>query len=191
MKYELFPTLIKEYNVSGYPQKEKLLEKIFNYPVDTHKAVRGGTSSFHFTHNPQTINFLLSEGFDDLYEFFTNCSKDYSNEVGIESGEMFNAWFNIMDHGNETVRHHHPGTIIAGAYYPLLEDNSCNLIFYSPHFNQHQTWSATTDWTNKYNHPFFEFPIKQDHLYLFPGWLDHSTEINRGQKRVVISFNIK
>ena len=190
MKHELFPTLIKEYNVSGYPQKEKLLEKIFNYPTNTHESVKGGTSSYYFTVNPKTQNFLLLEGFNDLNNFFINCSNEYSNEVGIQSGRMFNSWFNIMYQGNETTRHHHPGSTIAGAYYPLLEDNSCNLVFYSPHYNQRQTWFKTIDKNNKYNTPFFEFPIKQDHLYLFPGWLDHSTTVNNSNKRVVISFNI-
>ena len=36
MKYELFPTLVKEYNVSGYPQKEQLLERNLHAIGDTH-----------------------------------------------------------------------------------------------------------------------------------------------------------
>lgn len=190
MKFELFPTLVKEYNVSGYPQKEKLLERISSYPTRNHNAVKGGVSSFNPDFNPLTNNFLTSEGFNDLYNYFLECSFDYSKEVGIDNGKMANSWFNVMEHRNETIRHCHPGSIIAGAYYPLLEDNSCNLIFYSPHFNYQQTWFKKIDNNNPYSTQQYTMSIKQDHLYLFPGWLEHGTEVNKSQKRIVISFNI-
>ena len=82
--------------------------------------------------------------------------------------------------------HHHGITPISGAYYPLLEENSSKLIFKSPIYSS-LTYSNVPNNPNYQN--TFTMPIKQDHLYLFPGFLEHQTEVNKGKKRIVLSFN--
>jgi hypothetical protein len=34
-----------------------------------------------------------------------------------------------------------------------------------------------------------EIDIKENHLYLFPSWLDHGVNVNTTSNRIVISFN--
>ena len=188
--FNLFPTLVKEYSVEDYPQKEKLLEIINNYSYNSHPLVKGGKSSF--TKDPHKNNFLRINGFYDLEDYFLSCFQDYSNEIGIKLGVINNCWFNIMEQNNLTERHNHPGSSIVAAYYPLLEENTCNLILSSPiHPLQSAWWNTSSNSSeNSYSSPSFSLKIKQNHLYIFPGWLYHSTEVNKGGKRIVISLNV-
>ena len=185
--FNLFPTLVKEYNVKGYPRQNELLNAINSHPTTTHGAFKGGKSSYYIK---ETYNFLKEYNFFDLEEYFTKCVIDYSQEVGIKPGILRNCWFNITDKQSYTARHNHPGATIAGAYYPLLEEGTCDLIFHSPISPLHSTWFQKAIPFTLYTTDIYQIKLKPNHLYLFPGWLDHSTEVNRGEKRIVISFNI-
>ena len=186
--FNLFPTLVKEFSVKGYPKKEKLLSAIDSYPTTNHSAVKGGKSSFYV--NNSSSNFLKEQSFSDLESYFTECVKDYSKEIGILPKPLDNCWFNIMEEANFTSAHNHPGSSIAGAYYPLLEENTCNLVFHSPISPLQSAWFQEGDSFSLYHAIEYPLKIKQDHLYLFPGWLSHSTEVNKGGKRIVVSFNV-
>ena len=191
MKYEPFPILIKEYNLTGYPQKPQLIDKILNSPSSSHPAINGKGSSNHTSYITKTSgNFILQKGFKSLLNSFNKCVKDYSQEIGIKQGKISNSWFNIQEFDSKLQPHDHPGSTISGAYYPLLEHNTCNLIFHSPLSIYRSNWHQKTNQSSPYSSEFFTMDIKSDHLYLFPSWLQHSTEKNKSNKRIVISFNV-
>tara|TARA_R110000803_G_C11861843_1_gene307269 strand:+ start:88 stop:678 length:591 start_codon:yes stop_codon:yes gene_type:complete len=191
MKYEPFPILIKEYNLTGYPQKQQLINKVRSSPSSSHPSIQGKGSSNHNTNLNQTSgNFILQNSFNSLLNAFNNSIKDYSQEVGIKQGKISNTWFNIQESNSKLHEHHHPGAAISGAYYPLLEYNTCNLVFHSPLSIYRSNWHQKTNDYSPYSGEDFTISIKPDHLYIFPGWLNHSTERNKAKQRIVISFNV-
>ena len=187
--FNLFPTLVKEYSVEGYPRQDELLNVINSHPTAPHKSVEGGVSNFTLNYNIPKFNFLYANNFTDLEKYFMDCVNNYSQEIGVPTTSISNCWFNIMGKNNYTKPHTHPGSSISGAYYPLLEEGTCDLIFHSPIFELQSSWYNSHSNTI-FNNDQMQIPIKQNHLYLFPGWLRHSTEVNKGNKRIVISFNV-
>ena len=185
MKHELFPTLVKEYNFTNHPDKKRLLEVISKTTTKSYGLLEGGVTNFD---TGKDSNFLRINSFNKLIFHFEKCIEDYSKDIGIIPNKISNSWFNIMNQGNKTIRHHHYGGSISGAYYPLLKEGTCNLNFFSPISMYQSSWWRKNNVT-EYNSDVKTISIKQDYLYLFPSWLEHETEINRGGKRIVISFN--
>jgi len=79
---------------------------------------------------------------------------------------------------------------MSGAFYPLLEKNTCNLVFRSPLYTALNFIPIKSTIANHFQDDFV-MPIKENHLYIFPSWLQHYTEENKGNKRIVVSFNTK
>ena len=77
---------------------------------------------------------------------------------------------------------------ISGAFYIKLPEGDCGQFFVvSPlqpymmciHNVQDSLWCV-----------FYDIPIKQDHLYLFPSWLEHGSRVNNTDgERITVSFN--
>ena len=183
-KFELFPTPIMEFDFTNHPDIPTLLNYTNNLEVPSHFLVENGTSS-HDKHN-----ILFDSNLISLKNDFQKCIDYYSKDLKIENSYIKLSWFNIMNNKGKTLIHHHGSSVISGAFYPLLEENTCNLIFKSPLYT---AVNFTPISPNQGSHfqPDFIMPIKENHLYLFPGWLEHYTEENKGDKRIVISFNTK
>tara|TARA_R110000803_G_C11817767_1_gene301544 strand:- start:51 stop:611 length:561 start_codon:yes stop_codon:yes gene_type:complete len=181
--HKLFPTTVIEYNLTGYPNKSLLLEEISNLPTYFHGLLDKGLSSFS-KHNA----FLEDNKFHSLKNQFQKSINNYSDYLSLRPNYIFESWFNIMEYNGQTLLHNHRESIISGAYYPLLEGSTCNLLFRTP-LHSAVNYNPTDDNENYYK--FHEMKIKEDHLYLFPGWLEHFTKVNEGGKRVCISFNTK
>ena len=60
------------------------------------------------------------------------CIDSYCDDAGLEPSLLSTSWFNVMGEGSNVERHRHEGSVVSGAYYPLVEDESCPLIFESP-----------------------------------------------------------
>lgn len=192
MNLNLFPSLVKAYDLSGYSRKSQLLHLIHSLKAKKHNAVVGGVSNYSLNDMDSNSDFLTKNNFTDLTELLQKGVKDYSKEVGIVEDKISDTWFNIMTTGGYTIRHSHPGSSISGAYYPKIDQGSCNLIFHSPISNIQSTWYRRDPTVESSIYIASEniISIKEDHLYIFPSWLEHSTEVNRGFERIVISFNV-
>ena len=178
--YKLFPTTVIEFDLRGYPNKDKLIDYINLSPQKNHKAVFKGKSSYGCK------DILLDPQFNLLKNKIQNYIDTYTNYLKIQKCYISDSWFNIMGKDSFVKKHNHEYSIVSGAYYPLLESNTCNLIFTTPLYSSVNFHSIQD---NENHHKTFQMPIKQDYLYLFPGWLDHETEVNKGGKRIVLSFN--
>lgn len=185
-EFNIFPTTILEYDLRNHPSKEILLEYIENPSnSESHGLLDKGTSSYKLY-----PDFLRHPVFISLRNDIQKCLDDYCYKLGISYVNIENSWFSIMEKGGKVDNHNHGASIISGAYYPLLKEDTCNLYFKNPVPNA--MIFAYKDLTKSdYQYHDVRISIKQDHLYLFPGFLNHYTEKNRGDKRVVISFNTK
>lgn len=186
--FNLFPTLILEFNLTSHPSKSTLLNIIDNTPPSTlsnHGLVTKGVSSINRNLKDCILdNFQISLLKSDIQK----CIEEYHNHTKTRGSRIVQSWFNIMLKGGKTTSHLHNRSILSGAYYPVLENSTCDLIFNSP-LSQIKINEISFDPNNPYSQSSFKIPIKEDHLYIFPSWLMHETETNRGGKRVVISFN--
>jgi|TARA_E500000178_G_C16649283_1_gene585608 uncharacterized protein (TIGR02466 family) len=182
-EFNLFPTPVMEFDFSSHLDVPKILDIIGeDFQSPPHKLIENGYSSFSF---PQKI--LTSPLLIDLKNDFQKCIDHYSINLDIRESRITDSWFNIIYSKGKVKPHNHGASVISGAFYPLLEKDTCNLCFKSPLYTSLNFRPLKS--SRKYFQADHNLPIKQNHLYLFPGWLEHYTEENKGDKRIVISFN--
>lgn len=181
-KYNLFPSLVTEYNLKNLIDKDNLFETIKNYKLITHGLIKNGQTNYD-----ENMKLLDHPNLYILKELFQEYIFKHCKELNIEPAFITNSWFNIMNEGGKTRPHIHEASCLSGVYYPLLEENTCNLYFTTP------LGSSIINIIpiNTIDPPLKQYtvPIKQDHLYIFPSYLQHGTQINKSKTRIVISFN--
>lgn len=180
---DLFPVLFEEYDLTGAPGLEEFKQHIKSSGKhDVHSLAVGGVSS-HGGWDP-----LRDPKSEPMLIAFQQCVNHYADKVGNFPCVISGSWYNILPHGGFTERHRHESSVISGAFYIDLPDKSGNFYMVSPlqpyMMCVHNIKDAIY---NEYQH---EAPIKEDHLYLFPSWLEHGSRINMsGEERWTVSFN--
>lgn len=183
-KFELFPTPVIEFDLSDHPNLNYIIKIIDRNTPVSHSLIEKGVSSI-----ASNNNILFSPDLIELKNDFQKCVDYYSQEVKIQNTYIYESWFNVMENQGKVKPHNHGGSVISGAFYPFLQEDTCNLYFKSPLYTSlnFQPLYRTTD----HFQDDVKMNIKPNHLYLFPGWLTHYTEKNKGDKRIVLSFNTK
>ena len=183
----IFPVPIGEYDLNNHPDLDKLLELINNHEnKQGHNLIKNGISSIL-----NGKNILDFPELKKLKETIKKCIINYCDHLDIKLPALDNNWFNILKKEGRVFPHQHNASVISGAFYPLLEENSCNLIFHSPLNTFFQSFLSVDKKESKITNNLFKVPIKQNFLYLFPSTLIHETEKNKSNKRIVVSFNTK
>ena len=182
-EYNLFPTPVIEFDFTNHPDLSKILDIVNQLKIGPHSLLKNGVSSYSTTER-----ILFHPDLTDIRNDFQKCVDIYSNKLDIEYSYIKDNWVNILDNQGMVDIHHHWSSIISAAFYPLLEENTCNLCFRSPIYTAINFRPKNTSTYGHFQNDYI-MPIKQNHLYLFPGWLQHYTEENKGGKRIVISFN--
>ena len=101
-----------------------------------------------------------------------------------------NMWLNInYPHAYNQI-HNHPRCCFASTFYISVPENSGAIIF----CNNYETENYMQDkWMTQfgtYNSSVWTVPVKENELYVFPGWLKHKVETNKSKKeRISISMN--
>jgi uncharacterized protein (TIGR02466 family) len=183
--HNLFPTLIMTFDLSGHPANSRLLDLITNTKTVNHALVGNGTS----TYNEKTKNSFLSNPIiNDFTSTIQDCINQYTAQSGIQNCSIKNSWFNIMNENGQTILHRHEFSTISGAYYPVWDDENCNLIFRSP-IAQCKMAEMSNGSQTIYNMNENEIPGGPGKLILFPSYLEHYTKQNKSKNRIVVSFN--
>ena len=184
-EYNLFPTPVMEFDFTNHPDLPKVLDIVNQLKISPHSLLKNGVSSYS-----STERILFHPDLTSIKNDFQKCVDEYSVNIKINNSYIIQSWLNIMENNGQTTLHHHGSSVVSGAFYPVLEENTCNLLFRSPLYTA-MTFESSLPTPSNHFQPDFVMPIKKDHLYIFPSWLQHHTEVNKGQKRVVISFNTK
>jgi uncharacterized protein (TIGR02466 family) len=179
---KLFPVLVEEYDLSG-----SSLSKFKQIIVEQgqkgfhHLAVTGESS--HGRWNPFCIEESLPLG-----NLVVECLQDYVDKLRCRPVKIDNTWYNVLPPGGYTKRHRHEYSVVSGALYLDLPQNSGDLYFVSP-LQPYRMCELHEDYSD-YNAYEFDLPIKENHLYLFPSWLEHGSRVNESdQDRIMVSFN--
>ena len=177
---DLFPTPISQYNLS-FLDLNKISEIIKQVKVEPHDLLGNSDSSYG-----TEFTILYHDQLKFLKEELDNCLQEYTQRVGLEDVEIIRSWFNNMTTGKSIKLHRHEGSVISGAFYIKVSDNSVPLKFKSPVY-QHKMLDMFITPT-QYTCPGFDLKPISGQLVLFPSWLEHETDAECGE-RVVISFN--
>ena len=145
-KFELFPTTVIEFDFTNHPEIPLLLNYIEQSNSHSHTLIKNGTSSY------ATDNVLFNPKFIDLKNDIQKRIDFYSRELNILPSIISKSWFNLMNTKGLTGVHHHGSSVISGAFYPLLEENTCNLCFKSPIYSSLNFESLTPSPNNHSNH---------------------------------------
>ena len=180
----LFPTLLEEYDLSTHPNLKDFIDHIKNNGKNNpHSLAVNGVSS-HGGWDP-----LQDEVAHPMLFAFQQCLDEYTDKSGYWPAMLSGSWYNILPKGGFTHRHRHEGSVLSGAFYwDLPEGDHGNLYMISPlvPYKMCETHLAQTPYT------YYEFdvPIKSNHLYIFPSWLEHGSRVNNtDQDRFTVSFN--
>ena len=104
-----------------------------------------------------------------------------------------NMWINFNGYKDSNFTHIHPNAYWSGVYYVKTPENCGNIIFenpahdgmehtyYATQFKEHNLYNSITHWQE----------VRENILYVFPGWLRHRVQPNLSdENRISISFNI-
>jgi len=162
---------IDNFNLSKY--NEECLEVIDKSMVGEYHLV-SGLSSYEVERE-----FLFKKELRPLLVKIQECVNEYVRpHQKLEASVISSSWFNILGKGHTVARHRHvdswdvrDGSVVSGAYYPYVDEDSAPLVFTFPEGK------------------VIEMPPKSGSLVIFPSWLDHHTFENQTDKRITVSFN--
>ena len=177
---DLFPTPVSTYNLS-FLNLDKISETIKQLKVGPHDLLGNSDSSYN-----TEFSILYYPQLKFLKEELDNCLQEYTQRVGLENVDIIRSWFNNMTTGKSIKLHRHEGSVISGAFYVKVSDNTVPLKFKSPVLSSKMLDMFITP--TQYACPYFDLKPTTGQLVLFPSWLEHETDVECGE-RVVISFN--
>jgi len=187
--YNLFPTLVRR--IENFLSKEEI-DRINAYKpnLSPHNALSGNAISSHSVKSVilSDMNHIVSLN-DRICEIVNEFRKQY----GIMKLEIDNSWMNVQEPDSKLNFHSHPDSVISGAIYVNVDDDSSKLYFYNP--------NPYVDYVNYFNDPEMHTYLNYKTIYLkpnngdlilFPSWIRHGSEdLNKTIHRTVISFNTK
>jgi len=147
----------------------------------------GGWQSHDLIKDDSTI-IKLVESIEKHLNIF---SKDFNIK---KTFFVDNIWININNYKDSNERHFHPGSILSGVFYVKVPKDSGMLKFYNPLGNIiGPTLENKVDKWNEKNSVVMLVKPKENNLFIFPSWLEHSVlpNLNKTEERISFSFNAK
>jgi uncharacterized protein (TIGR02466 family) len=185
MQKLIFPTRIDIHDLSQEPEWENLKALIQQSEpqLRPHGLVSDAGSSYGTTMTPTLSHFSVRR----LRAKIESLIKEMAQDMQMPPVQITNSWFNIMGKGQRVKAHRHEISVISGALYVEAAEGSVGLTFHSP--TAPCRMAEMLLGSNDLNENFHTVECKEGQLILFPSWLEHSTEINTSERRVVVSFN--
>ena len=132
---------------------------------------------------------LNDEGCLDILNVFHECLNDYNTKIGNYPAIISGSWYNILPKGGYTAPHRHESSVISGAFYLELPEGDFGQFFVCSPLKPYMMCIHNIQPT-RYGVYEMDIPIKEDHLYLFPSWLEHGSRVNNtDEDRITVSFN--
>lgn len=99
--------------------------------------------------------------------------------------EVSKSWFNLHSRTGQTLEHFHNRTDLVVSAYICCDDDTGNIEFRDPleYHKMGSSWHESQLWK--------EVKVKTNDVLIFPGWLNHRTQINETDTdRIVMTYNI-
>jgi len=176
----LFPTPVGAYEIDV--DLDFVYKKITEYTSAPHFLLEDSDSSFG-----QDSNILQDSDLADLRLKLLECIKDYTDTTCLQELEITGAWYNQMRKGDKVTLHRHEGSVISGAFYVKTDENTVPLRFQTP-LKPYKMNDLYENFNSQYASSGVQINVQPGSLLLFPSWLEHETDAEKGE-RCVISFN--
>ena len=185
MQKLIFPVRIDIHDLSAEPEWANLKDLIKNSEknIRPHGLVSDAGSSYSTTMTPILSHFSVRR----LRAKIESLVKEMAQDLQMAPLQITNSWFNVMEQGHAVKPHRHELSVISGALYVEAPEGSVGLNFHSPLAQCRMAEMILG--SNEWNENLHTVECKEGQLILFPSWLEHSTDLNRSDKRVVVSFN--
>jgi len=191
---KIFPHLVQLYDDV---LSERQIKDIFNFVkslnADLMKKgmtgnVRSSASSFEFTDILKDIKENVVSC-SNIIDILSECLREYEQECGLHELFITNSWFNIQEINSRLEYHTHCGSIISGAFYINVDDQSSKFVMMNP--NNRNLYFDSVRYPSEFNTDKISIKPKNNSLILFPSWILHGSDciINKTNDRTVISFN--
>jgi uncharacterized protein (TIGR02466 family) len=110
--------------------------------------------------------------------------------IGDKAIELTGCWANVLGQGAAHRLHHHPNNFLSGVYYVRTGPGADTINFHDPRNQTGIIRPPVLELTAE-NTDQVVVSVKNGTLLLFPAYLQHSVDANRGeQERVSVSFNL-
>ena len=134
--------------------------------------------------------------FSDLKDIANQTIETFVRDVcRIQNNIEFyitNSWYNKFKHLDSMRKHHHNNSIISGVIYLKTNQDSGHISFHNDHFSN-QLFPPNVDMEyvdrNIFNATQYSYLPKTKDIVIFPSYMQHSVETNRGEERHCIAFN--
>ena len=181
---DLFPTLLEEYDLTEAPGLEYLKEYVKSSGKNNEHSLAVNGVSSHGGWDP-----LDDDGCRPMIDVFHECLNDYNTKIGNYPVILSGSWYNILPKGGYTATHRHESSVISGAFYLQLPEGDFGQFFVVSPLKPYMMCIHNIQPT-PYGVYEIDIPIKENHLYLFPSWLEHGSRVNNTEgERITMSFN--
>lgn len=111
-------------------------------------------------------------------------------QIGEETLVVTGLWVNVNAPGAAHRPHHHPNNFLSGVYYLDVPPGADAILFHDPRPQAQVVRPPVTALTAE-NTDQVVVRVSEGTLLLFPAWLQHSVDPNRGaRERVSVSMNL-
>jgi len=135
----------------------------------------------------QDSNILNDPDLASLRSELLKCIKDYTDTTCLQELEITGSWYNEMKIGDKVTLHRHEGSVLSGAFYVKVDENSVPIRFHNP-LKPYKMNDLYENFNSQYASTAVQIAPQSGSLLLFPSWLEHQTDSEMGE-RCVISFN--
>ncbi|NPC58599.1 2OG-Fe(II) oxygenase family protein [Caenimonas soli] len=110
--------------------------------------------------------------------------------IGTEECEITGCWATVLAPGASHKLHSHPNNFLSGVYYVRTGEGADTINFHDPRKQASVIRPPVVELTAE-NTDQVVVRVSDGTLLLFPSWLEHSVDANRGNdERISISFNL-
>ncbi|MCG6870702.1 MAG: 2OG-Fe(II) oxygenase family protein [Gammaproteobacteria bacterium] len=132
------------------------------------------------------------DDFRPLMEALLAASREAGHDANLdpEARYFIEAWINVSPPGAYNLIHTHPNCHLSGVYY-VRTPVQCGGIFFRDPRVQLATAAPPTAGDSPLRFSQLHLRPEEGRLYIFPSWIDHGVEPNRGEEdRVSVAFNV-
>jgi len=193
-KIHLFPTLVMVCkNFLSNQQSEDIKNFCLLQKTKPYKNAFDGSATSTWTSKSKFIEVLEKEicTLDKLSKNIQSFIDEYSDEFNLRELSIANSWFNIQNKQSVLNRHVHELSVLSGAIFINVDDDSSELVLESPNLYSHYKSFSPIDYHSMSD--IFVIKPEVGMLVLFPSWIVHSSfyQENNTENRIVISFNVE
>ena len=190
--YHFFPTLVRKVeNFITDKEIKSIIDNSKKMQFRNHGAIMGDSISSHDIGKNSKKSFTNLITSNVVRNRLNEAINNYRQEYGIVKLQIDNSWVNVQGPGSQLKFHTHPDSIISGALYLNVDENSSSLYFVNPNpYSEYLAYFYNPEKLSYLNFKTIYLKPKNGDLILFPSWLKHGSEdINQTKYRTVFSFN--